>query len=190
MFHSPFHCPRLAHADRGTRLPDGSDFNMHTGKYYLLTITSVHQYTQTHLIIFNMCTLSTQCTFVHTEHLLNIKILVCTYFLKYAHIVHTVHIVLLLHLCAHCAHHAPLYYLFLVVCTNVHSKIQLCAHCAHCAYCAPFAPLCIMCTLCTLYIVSVCSVHRCTLQKPVICTPLCTRYGYFWHYVHTYILVV
>jgi hypothetical protein len=112
MFHSPFHCPRLAHADRGTRLPDRSDFNMHTGKYYLLTITSVHQYTQTHLIIFNMCTLSTQCTFVHTEHLLNIKILVCTYFLKYAHIVHTVHIVLLLHLCAHCAHHAPLYYLF------------------------------------------------------------------------------
>ena len=109
MFHSPFHCPRLAHADRGTRLPDWSDLNMHTGKYYMLTMSSEHQCTQTHLNLFNMCTLSTQCTFVHTEHLLIIKILVCTYFHNDAHTVHTVHSVHLWHLCAQCAHHAPLH---------------------------------------------------------------------------------
>ena len=103
---------------------EGSDLKMHTGKYYLLTMSSVHQYTQTHLIIFNMCTLSTQCTFVHTEHLLIIKMLVCTYFLKDAHIVHTMRTVLLLHLCAQSAHCALCVFPEFAVCTAIHSKIK------------------------------------------------------------------
>ena len=76
------------------------------------------------------------------------------------------------------------------MCTNVHSKLQSCADCAHCVYCAPFAPLCTQCTLCTLCIAWVCSVHRYTLQNQVIWTPLCSLCCYFWHYVHTYILVM